>query len=184
MVRPQERRQPITILIPSELREEENQILERLRADERIDHYETVRVSKAGTRVEVSLSISAVKDATGRIVGFSKIARDITQRKRTEEALRESQERFELAAQAGKIYAYESRLPTATVLRSSEYAKILGLTEPERFTYQQFLDGIHPTDRSAFLEAVTALTPPLWFCLSSLENSSLSATVQTDVDSP
>jgi len=150
---------PITILIPPELREEENKILERLRAGERIDHYETVRVTKAGKEVNVSLSISSVKDLTGRIVGFSKIARDITQRKRTEEALRESEERFDLAAQAGNVYAYENHLPTETVVRSSEYAKILGLTKPERFTYQQFLDGIHPADRSAFLEAVAALTP-------------------------
>ena len=150
---------PITILIPSELRAEENKILERLRAGERIDHYETVRVTKAGIKIHVSLSISPIKDSTGRIVGFSKIARDITQRKRTEEALRESEERFDLAAQAGKVYAYENHLPAETVVRSSEYAKILGLTEPERFTYQHFLDGIHPADRSAFLEAVAALTP-------------------------
>ena len=75
--------QPITILIPSELREEENKFLERLRAGEHINHYETVRVTKAGKKVDVSLSISAVKDSSGRIVGFSKIARDITQRKRT-----------------------------------------------------------------------------------------------------
>jgi PAS domain S-box-containing protein len=126
---------------------------------ERIDHYETIRVTKAGKKVNVSLSISPVRDSTGRIVGFSKIARDITQRKRTEDALRESEERFDLAAQAGKVYAYENHLPTETVVRSSEYAKILGLTEPEHFTYQQFLDGIHPADRSAFLEAVAALTP-------------------------
>jgi PAS domain S-box-containing protein len=83
---------------------------------------------------------------------------DVTQRKRVEEALRESEERFRLAAQAGKVYAYEYHLPTETVVRSSECAKILGLTEPERFTHQQFLDGIHPADRSAFLEAVAALT--------------------------
>jgi PAS domain S-box-containing protein len=84
---------------------------------------------------------------------------DVTQRKRVEEALRESEERFRLAAQAGKVYAYENHLPTETVVRSPEYAKILGLTEPERFTYQQFLDGIHPADRARFLEAVATLTP-------------------------
>ena len=151
--------QPITILIPLELRDQEERLFERLRTGERINHYETVRVTKAEKKVNVSLSISPVKDSTGRIVGFSKIARDITQRKRAEEALLESEERFHLAAQAGKVYAYEYHRTTETVERSSEYAKILGLTEPERFTYQQFLDGIYPADRSTFLEAVAALTP-------------------------
>jgi PAS domain S-box-containing protein len=72
---------PITILIPSELREEENEILERLRAGERIDHYETVRVTKARNKINVSLSISPIKNSTGEIVGFCKIARDISERK-------------------------------------------------------------------------------------------------------
>ena len=57
------------------------------------------------------------------------------------------------------MYAYDHHLPTQMVVRSSEYARILGLTKPDRFTYQQFLDGIHPDDRSAFLEAAAALTP-------------------------
>ena len=77
----------IANLVPPELREEENRILERLRAGERIDHYETVRVTKAGNKINVSLSISPIKDSTGRIMGFCKIARDITERKRAEEAL-------------------------------------------------------------------------------------------------
>ncbi len=151
--------QPITLLIPLDLRDQEEGIFEKLRTGEHINHYETVRVTKAGKRVDVSLSISPVKDSAGRIVGFSKIASDITQRKRAEEALRESEERFHLAAQAGKVYVYENQLPTGTVGRSSEYAKILGLTEPEHFTYQQFLDGIHPDDRSTYLAAVAALNP-------------------------
>jgi PAS domain S-box-containing protein len=79
--------QPIAILIPAELLDEEQKILERLRAGERIEHYETVRVTKAGKRVAVSVSISAIKDSSGRIVGFSNIARDITERKLAEEAL-------------------------------------------------------------------------------------------------
>ena len=75
---------PITILIPSELLDEENKILEKLRAGERIEHYETIRVTKAGNRVNVSLTISPIKESTGKVVGFCKIAHDITERKRAE----------------------------------------------------------------------------------------------------
>ena len=78
---------PITILIPPELREEENKILGILRAGGRLEHYETVRVTKTGTKVDVSLSISPIKDSTGRIEGISKIARDISERKKAEKAL-------------------------------------------------------------------------------------------------
>jgi PAS domain S-box-containing protein len=95
--------QPITILIPAELRDEENKILERLRAGGRIEHYETKRLTKAGNRVDVSLIIGPVKDSTGRIVGFSKIAHDITQRKRAEKALQESEQRFRLVADTAPV---------------------------------------------------------------------------------
>jgi PAS domain S-box-containing protein len=80
--------QPITILIPPELLHEETLILEKLRSGGRIEHFETKRVSKRGERVDVSLFIGPIKDASGKVVGFSKIAHDITERKRTEDALR------------------------------------------------------------------------------------------------
>jgi len=77
--------QPILRLIPLELHDEEARILQRLRAGERIEHYETVRLTKQGNRVPVSLTISPVRDAKGRIVGASKIARDISEQKRLSE---------------------------------------------------------------------------------------------------
>jgi PAS domain S-box-containing protein len=77
----------ITLLIPPERLDEEPRILERLRRGERMDHFETVRVRKDGTRLDISLTISPVRDAHGRIVGASKIARDITDRKRAEQRL-------------------------------------------------------------------------------------------------
>jgi PAS domain S-box-containing protein len=76
--------QPITILIPPERRGEELSILERVNRGERIDNYETVRQRRDGRSVDVSLTISPVKNAEGKIVGASKIARDITARKRAE----------------------------------------------------------------------------------------------------
>ena len=74
----------VTILIPPDHENEEPAILERLRRGERVDHYETIRVRKDGAPLDISLTISPVKDATGKIIGASKIARDITARKQAE----------------------------------------------------------------------------------------------------
>jgi PAS domain S-box-containing protein len=79
--------QSITLIIPPEKLDEEQLILSRLRRGERIEHYETVRQTKDGRRIDISLTISPVRDATGRIIGASKIARDITDRKQSEAAL-------------------------------------------------------------------------------------------------
>jgi len=78
--------QHITLLIPPERVQEEEVILERLRRGERIEHFETVRVAKNGSRIAVALTISPIRDATGAIVGASKIARDISGKKAAEEA--------------------------------------------------------------------------------------------------
>ena len=80
--------QPIMRIIPPELGEEEAQILARLRRGQRIDHYETVRVAKDGRRVDISLSVSPLRDKSGNVVGASKIARDITERKQAEKMQR------------------------------------------------------------------------------------------------
>jgi PAS domain S-box-containing protein len=80
--------QPITRIIPPELHSEEARILAQLRRGERIEHYETVRVRKDGRRLDVSLSVSPVRDRSGRLIGAAKVARDITQRKQAEEMKR------------------------------------------------------------------------------------------------
>jgi PAS domain S-box-containing protein len=79
---------PVQMLIPLDRQEEEPRILERIRRGERIDHYETIRRRKDGGLLDISLTVSPIKDATGRIIGASKIARDITDRKRDEERIR------------------------------------------------------------------------------------------------
>ena len=76
--------QPILRIIPPELRFEEEEILARLRRGERIAHFDTERVAKDGRRLAVSLTVSPIRDATGRVVGASKIARDVTARKQAE----------------------------------------------------------------------------------------------------
>lgn len=81
----------ITLIIPHDRLGEENDILARLRRGERVEHFETVRQRKDGTQFDVSVTISPVKDARGRIVGASKVARDITDHKKMENALREAE---------------------------------------------------------------------------------------------
>ena len=76
---------PITILIPPDRMNEEPEIIGRVRRGERVDHYDTVRRRKDGSLIDISLTVSPLKDADGRIVGASKIARDITERKRAQE---------------------------------------------------------------------------------------------------
>jgi len=78
---------PITMLIPEQHRDEETRILEHICSGERIDHFETVRQRKDGTLVSISLTVSPITDHAGRIVGASKIARDITEQKRREEQI-------------------------------------------------------------------------------------------------
>ena len=80
--------QSILRVIPPELHGEESEILARLQRGERIDHYETVRVAKDGRRVDVSLTVSPLRDPSGNVVGASKVGRDITERKRAEKLQR------------------------------------------------------------------------------------------------
>lgn len=85
---------PITILIPPEHLKEEDYILTRIRSGERVEHFETVRRRKDGSYVDISLTISPVRDGNGTIIGASKIARDITMQRQAREQLRQSEERF------------------------------------------------------------------------------------------
>src|SRR5688572_6393642 len=94
--------QSILQVIPEDLRHEETEILAKLRAGERIERYETLRLRKDGTRFEVSLTVSPVRDATGRIVGAAKIAHDITDRRRVERALKEEAETLETLNRVGQ----------------------------------------------------------------------------------
>lgn len=83
--------QHISLIVPPDRLGEEAMILEQLRRGERVDHFETVRMRKDGRTFDISLTISPVKDAEGRLIGASKVARDITQRKQAEKALKESE---------------------------------------------------------------------------------------------
>jgi PAS domain S-box-containing protein len=97
----------VTMLIPEGRPDEEPNILDRIRRGEPVDHYETVRVRKDGTIVEVSLTVSPVRDSEGRIVGASKIARNITARRHAQEQLREQAEIIETVNRIGQTLGGE-----------------------------------------------------------------------------
>ena len=134
---------PVTMLIPPKHINEEQAILQKLRRGERIDHYETVRMRKDGTLLDVSLTVSPIKDLNGKIVGASKIARDITQRKRVEEALRQEiaiRERAEAALREADhrkdeflaTLAHELRNPLAPIRQAAMLFKAPTATEAQK----------------------------------------------------
>jgi two-component system sensor histidine kinase UhpB len=92
--------QHISLIIPVNRRGEETVIIDRIKRGERIEHFDTVRIRKDNTPLNISLTISPVRDTSGKIIGASKIARDITQRKRMERELRESEDRYRTLADA------------------------------------------------------------------------------------
>ena len=121
--------QHISLIIPLDRRDEETRILARLNQGKRIDHFDTIRLRKDGTTFEISLTISPVRDAAGKIIGASKIARDITGRKRFERELKESEQRFRELADAldtqVQFRTQELRRQNAEILQQSDQLRDL-----------------------------------------------------------
>jgi PAS domain S-box-containing protein len=117
----------ITLIVPTDRRDEEVTILERLKRGERIDHFETIRRRKDGRLLDISVTISPIRDRKGKIIGASKVARDITDRKRAEQALRDSEDQLRILTQ---------QLETKVYLRTQELeernARVLHQTEELR----------------------------------------------------
>jgi len=115
---------PISELMPPEHKDDMQQILSRIARGERVEHFETVRVAKDGRKIPVSLSVSPVKDASGRIVGAAKIARDITDRRRAEEErerlYRETQEAIQTRDAFLSAAGHELRTPLAALALTLE----------------------------------------------------------------
>ena len=119
---------PIEVIIPHDRLEEEQDILRRLRRGESIDHFDTMRRAKDGRMVDVSLTISPVRDESGRIIGASKIARDVTDRKRAEVERAEGDRRKD---EFIAILGHELRNPLAPVRNAARYLKLRGPADPD-----------------------------------------------------
>lgn len=105
---------PVLLIIPPELHRDEDMILSKIRRGERIEHFETVRVTKSGERIDVSLTISPVKDRNGNVIGAAKIVRNITENKKIEHALRTT-EKLAAAGRLAATVAHEINNPLEAV---------------------------------------------------------------------
>ena len=123
---------PMTIVFPDDRLDEEKNILARIRQGENVEHFESVRVRKDGRQIDVSVTLSPITDAQGRIIGASKIARDITSRKYMVTALRESEARFSAAFNTNQIGLAISRTNDGQFVEVNEaFGSILGYSHEE-----------------------------------------------------
>ncbi len=144
----------ISIIIAADKEEEFMQILERIKRGDRIDNFETVRIRKGGAHIDVSVTTSPIKDASGKIIGASSISRDITQRKRAEAALRKSEASLARAQHIAHLGNWELDLKSGTMTWSEETQRIFGLNADEfGGTHESFLGCLLPEDRLLLLGA-------------------------------
>lgn len=134
---------PMLLIIPPERKSEETMILNRIRAGKSIDHFETERVCKDGKRVDVSATISPVKDKNGNIIGASKIVRDITEQKR-------NRERLAIALKGGAIGVWDWDVVNNSLIWDDQMYNLYGIRK-EDFggAYDAWRNGLHPEDRSS-----------------------------------
>ena len=182
---------PVLTLIPQERHHEEPGILARIRSGERIDHYETIRQRKDGTLIDVSLTVSPVRDGSGRIVGASKIARDISEQKRAADALdRQAGEQAALYQFTDKLFRaqslddiYDSALEAILHAVRCERASILlfdsaGVMRFVRWSglserYRQAVEGHSPWTRE------TSNPAPVW--IDDISSADLDASLKQTV---
>jgi PAS domain S-box-containing protein len=152
----------VTIIIPSDRRDEEPAILEKIHRGERIQHFETIRQRKDGSLIDISLTISPIRDSNGKIVGASKIARDITEltkaRKQQRLLMREMSHRVKnLFALSGSVVSLSARsAKTPPELAESARARLSALARAHSLTFSDGFDGAaqRPTTLHSLVRAV------------------------------
>jgi PAS domain S-box-containing protein len=156
---------PVTIIIPLDRRNEEPEILKKIHSGERIEHFETVRQRKDGSLVDISLTISPIRDSSGKIVGASKIARDISELKKAREQqrllLREMSHRVNnLFALSGSIVGLSARsAKTPRELADSTRARLSALARAHALTFSDGFDGAAPPSTTLHSLTRTIVAP-------------------------
>lgn len=135
----------IMLIVPAELRGEEAEILRQLKDGKAIEHRETVRLTKQGRRLDVSLTLSPIRDSAGKVVGISKIARDITEQKRAEQSLRESEERFRRVANTAPVLIWMSGPDKLCTYFNGPWLSFTGRSFQQEFG-NGWAEGVHPDD--------------------------------------
>jgi len=143
--------QPITLIIPPDRHDEERRILQQLRRGERLEHMETVRVAKNGQRLDISVTISVIRDAEGRIVGASKVARDITARKRATDLLRASEARFRFLAETIPSIVWTTAPDGKVTYVNRRWLEYCGIDDWEKATSPGLT--LHPEDEERCTKA-------------------------------
>lgn len=138
---------PVNMLVPPHLRGEVERNVEKILRGERIQDYETERVRKDGSNVPVSLTLSPLKDAQGKIVGSFAIIRDITERKRVEEALRRTLDYLELAQTGAEAGLWDWDIGSNRVNWSKQYYRLYGLSPATIPSYENWLASVYEEDR-------------------------------------
>jgi PAS domain S-box-containing protein len=142
------RGRPIDMIIPPDRFEESRDITRKVLQGQPIQRCETVRIRKDGTRRFVSLSVGAIKDADGRLIGTGGIAHDITPLKLAEMARLEAEDRLNLAEEAAGLGTWDWSVPNSSITRSEQCCRIFGLPASQTTTpYVQWLSIVHPEDR-------------------------------------
>lgn len=145
----------ISLTIPPQLIHEEKEIIKRLRQGVKIDHFETFRINKTGRQFPVSISISPIRNESGRIIGASNITRDISEQKQFQQDLFESEERLRLALEAGKIGVWDWDIENKSLTWTDNLYSIHGVNKKKfDLNLDNFLKLIHPEDRSMFDDAI------------------------------
>jgi PAS domain S-box-containing protein len=148
---------PVSLLRPLHYPDDVPQMLKRVNRGEHLTHFETVRTRKGGTRIDVALTLSPIREATGTITGASAIARDVTERKRAEDALRKSEERFRLVARAANDAVWDWDLQTNKVWWGEGIQTLFGYPKDVvQAGMEWWNERIHPEDREATTSGIRA----------------------------